>query len=474
MRIFRNLILLILIFPALLAAQTAEPPASPCMPGMRMPGCPGPGQQQSGDQQTAAKNGQPGAEMQMGHTGLMSMPGMQPQTFLQAIAHHTSSGTSTEPNSTPTPMLMTNKGPWMLMFHANVFLTDIQQSGPRGEDRFFSTSWLMPMAQRELGRGIFTVRAMLSLDPATIADRRYPLLFQQGETAFGVPIADGQHPHNFFMELAALYDLKLGERTLLSFYLAPVGDPAMGPAAYPHRGSALENPLAALGHHQEDSTHLADDVVTAGLAYRIVRVEASGFRGREPNENRWTIQQGNLDSWSMRLTVQPGKNWSAQYSYARIKSPEALFPNENQERMTASVMYNRPIHNGNWTSTLLWGRTRSLEDVAIFNSYLLESTIRFHTRNYAWTRIESAERSNELIVGENSLPPGFLEQPIGQVQAYTVGYDHDVDVIPHLASAIGAQFTAYGVPDALKSIYGSHPVGVAMFIRLRPFSPEQR
>src|ERR1700720_5031128 len=117
----------------------------------------------------------------------------------------------------------------------------------------------MPMAQRILGRGVFTARTMLSLEPATITDRRYPLLFQQGETAFGVPIADGQHPHNFFMEIAALYDLKLGDRALLSFYAAPVGDPAIGLAAYPHRASALEDPVAALGHHQEDSTHVAAD-----------------------------------------------------------------------------------------------------------------------------------------------------------------------------------------------------------------------
>ncbi len=445
------------------------------MSGMRMPGCPDSSAQQSSDGKQAQAGGQAEAPtMQMGKTGLMSMQGMQPQTFLQAIAGHATSGTSAEPNSTPIPMLMTNKGPWMLMFHANVFVVDQQQSSSRGGDKFFSTNWVMPMAQRELGEGIFTVRAMLSLEPATITDRRYPILFQQGETAYGVPIADGQHPHNLFMELAALYDLKLGEKTLLSFYFAPVGDPAIGPTAYPHRASAFEDPLAPLGHHQEDSTHIADDVVTVGLAYRVVRIEGSGFHGREPGENRWIIQQGNIDSWSTRLTIQPGKNWSGQYSYAHIKSPEALFPTEDQERMTASIMYNRPLRNGNWASTVLWGRTQSLEDDAIFNSYLLESTIRFHTRNYAWTRIENAERSNELILGENPLPPGFMEEPIGHVQAYTFGYDHDFDLIPHLASAIGAQFTTYGVPDILKPIYGSHPLGVAIFIRLRPFSGQER
>jgi len=332
----------------------------------------------------------------------------------------------------------------------------------------------MPMAQREMGRGVFTVRTMLSLEPATVTKRRYPLLFQQGETAFGKPVADGQHPHDFFMELAALYDLKLSEKSLLSLYFAPIGDPALGPTAFPHRASAAENPLAALGHHQQDSTHIAADVITAGWTYDRVRLEASGFHGREPNENRWNIDQGAIDSWSTRITAAPGKNWIGQFSYGRIASPEAFSPDENQDRMTASVMYNRPLAGGNWTSTIVWGRTHSRPDDAVFNSYLLESTLRFRTRNSVWTRIENVDRSSELLIGSNPLPPGFHEMPIGRVQAYAFGYDRDFDLIPHLATAVGAQFSVYGVPNSLQPVYGAHPAGVAGFLRIRPFSASGR
>ena len=452
MRHWIALVGLLLSIPALAGAQQdgkkdGDMQSMPGMDGMQMPG------------------------MNMGGAGLMTM---HPETFLQEIVRHAGSGTSAEPNSTPVPMLMTKKGKWTLMFHANVFVLDEQQSNPRGGDKFFSTNYFMGMAQRHLGSGVFTARAMLSLEPATITGRQYPLLFQQGETAFGKPVVDGQHPHNFFMEIAALYDWELGKNGLLSFYAAPIGDPAIGPIAYPHRTSVSEDPLAALGHHQEDSTHIAEDVVTVGATYRIARIEASGFHGREPDENRWNISQGKIDSWSARLTVQPGKNWSGQYSYAQIASPEALFPTENQERMTASAMYNRPIHNGNWASSLIWGRTKSIEDSSKFNSYALESTLRFLTRNHIWTRIENAERSNELLLGENALPPNFVEQPIGRVQAYTLGYDRDFDVIPHLATALGAQATVYGVGENLKPVYGSHPAGVAIFLRLRPFSGDDR
>jgi hypothetical protein len=406
------------------------------------------------------------SQMAMGH-GSMNM---LPDNLVEEVVHHATAGTSAEPNSTPIPMLMTAKDGWSLMFHGNVFVLDEQQSSSRGGDKFFSTSWFMGMAQHKAGAGTFTARLMLSLEPATISGRQYPLLFQQGETAFGKPIEDGQHPHDFFMELAALYDLRLGEKNLLSFYFAPMGDPAMGPSSYAHRASASENPVGTLGHHQQDSTHIADDVVTVGVTHGILRIEGSGFHGREPDEFRWDLDSGKIDSWSTRLTVQPGANWSGQLSYARLTSPEALFPSEDQARLTASLMYNRRLQHGNWASSLVWGRTRSIADNAKFNSYLLESTLRFHGHDSVWTRIENAERSNELLIGKQPLPANFEERPIGHVQGYTFGYDHDFNVVPHWATALGLQFTTYGVPGVLQPIYGSHPIGVIAFLRVRPYS----
>jgi len=408
----------------------------------------------------------------------MQMPGMDhagmhmdhmPTTLADEITHHGTSGTSAEPNSTPMPMLMTMKGKWMLMFHGEAFLNGVQQSGPRGDDKVFSTNWLMPMAQRPLGPGTFTARFMVSLEPATVTGRFYPELFQQGETAFGRPIVDGQHPHDFIMEIAALYDLKLGEHSLLSFYVAPTGDPAIGPTAYSHRASAAENPMAALGHHLEDSTHISDDVVTAGLTYKVARIEASGFHGREPDEFRWNIDSGKIDSWSLRASVNPAPNWSAQYSFAHLTSPEALHPEEDLQRMTASVMYNRPIPRGNWTSTLLWGRNHSLDTGMVWNGYLAESTLRFAERNYVWGRVENADRTNELLLKDQIEPPTFQESIIGRVQAYTAGYERDIDLFPHLATGLGAQFTLYSTPTPLVAQYGTHPVGGVIFLRLRPF-----
>jgi Ni/Co efflux regulator RcnB len=429
-------------------------------------------------QQTNAAQDQHGARSTTSpklDDSMQDMQGMQhdsvdkkSEKFIDKILHHDTAGTSAQPNSINEPMIMRVWGKWMLMFHGTAFLNALQQSGPRGYDKAFSTNWFMPMAQRQIGRSQLTLRTMFSLEPATVTERFYPLLFQQGETAFGKPINDGQHPHDFFMELAALYDLPLGHNALLSVYAAPVGDPAMGPSAYAHRASASENPVATLGHHLQDSTHIADDVVTGGLAYKNARIEVSGFHGREPDEFRWDIDSGAVDSWSTRLTVQPGQNWSAQYSFAHLASPEQLHPGDDVQRMTASVSYNRPFAKGSWASTLLWGRNRTLQSGQIANGYLAESTLQFAEHNHVWTRIENVDRTSELLLGKQAEPPGFDEQFLARIQAYTAGYDHDFPLIPGLSTALGAQVTFYGKPDFITPIYGQHPVGVILFMRVRP------
>ena len=107
-----------------------------------------PESQAAGAAQTPSMAGMPG--MQMGAMGGMNMA---PANFIDAIIAHASAGTTAEPLSTPHDMLMTHKRGWMLMLHGTAFVATQQQTGPRGGDKVFSTSWFMPMAQRDLGPG---------------------------------------------------------------------------------------------------------------------------------------------------------------------------------------------------------------------------------------------------------------------------------------------------------------------------------
>ena len=359
------------------------------------------------------------------------------------------------------------------MFMGAAFLVDTQQSGPRGGDKLYSPNWFMASAEHRVGdRGAFQVELMLSLDPATVTGRRYPLLFQTGETAYGKPIVDAQHPHDFIMSLGFHYAWQLAEDTTFEAYFAPVGDPALGPVAFPHRASAMELPQATISHHWQDSTHVANEVVTVGLTHKKIKMEASGFYGSEPDENRWDIDSGPINSWATRLWFFPTKNWAMQVSTGRITHPEALEPGD-VVRTTASVEYTKPMSRGTWSSTLAWGRNHSTATQRDLNSYLVESILPVKRKNFLTGRIELVDK-DELFAGQPETE-AFLDRVYGstfRVGAYTIGYTRDIDLFRYIETGIGANFSAYSLPSAIKPYYGDHPAGGAIFIRFRLRRPE--
>jgi hypothetical protein len=403
------------------------------------------------------------------------MPGMAmptaPMTDMNPAAMflmNNMSGTAVNPAAWPMPMLMRRVGSWNTMFMAEAFVNDTQQSGPRGGDKLYSPNWLMADAEHRAGEnGAFQFQLMLSAEPATIADRRYPLLFQTGETAFGKPIVDGQHPHNFIMSMGFQYALSLSENTTLEIYFAPVGDPALGPIAYPHRASAMEIPEAPLAHHLQDSTHISDEVLTAGLAYKKIKLEASGFYGSEPGENRWTIQAGPMNSWAARLWYFPGKRWAAQVSAGHLTHPEALEPGD-QTRTTASVEYSKPMQGQAWSSSLIWGRVHNTFTKRNLDSYTAESVLPIRRRNFITGRIELVDK-DELFTGQPEIDE-FLDVFYGstfRIGDYTIGYTREFELFTHVETGIGANIEAYSLPGAIKPYYGDHPIGGNVFIRFR-------
>ena len=400
----------------------------------------------------------------------MTMPGL---AAMENSVGFVSSGTSIEPKVTSefAPMIHRSLGNWTLTMHGTAFFLDIQQSGPRGADKLYSPNWFMPMVAREFGRHTIAIRTMFSLEPATVTNRQYPELFQSGETAYGLPIVDAQHPHDLIMELAGTYNFRLGERSQLFIYGGPVGEPALGPPAFPHRSSASENPVAVLGHHQQDSTHVSNSVITMGFVQGPMQLEASTFHGQEPDENRWNIDVGRPDSFSSRLTMGFGNDIAAQFSIGRINHREELEPGLATLRTTASIQYSARFSNGHISSSLIWGRNKDLpsDGVRVFNSYTAESTVNFVNRNWLWTRIENVDRDRTLLIGERVAALHVEEEPIGRVQAYTFGYERDVPIGPSFLNVgLGSQVTMYGLPPQLKPIYGNHPAAISVFLHLRP------
>ena len=380
-------------------------------------------------------------------------PELSPSNYLMNLA----SGTSLNPLAWPMPMVMQRQASWTLMFMGQAFLVDTQQSGPRGGDKLYSTNWGMASAQHSLGSGQIMFDAMLSLEPATVTNRSYPLLFQTGETAYGRPLEDAQHPHDFVMGLGAHYVLPVGEHTLLHFYYAAIGDPALGPVAFSHRASALELPQATIGHHWEDSTHIASNVATVGVKYRWVRLEASGFHGGEPNENRWNIDWGRMDSYSARVSVFPSRNWTAQFSAGRLTQPESQEPGD-VVRTTGSIHYTRVRVSGEgWSTSAIWGRNHNTANQHDTNAWLLETVFPATRKDFLTARFEVADK-DELFPNQ---PSAF------QIKAITGGYTRDLANKSNLETGIGANLTGYVIPTAIQPAYGAHPWGVSVYLRVR-------
>lgn len=377
-------------------------------------------------------------------------------------------GTAVNPESSSMAMAMKKAGDWSLMVHGYAFLNVIEQSGPRGGDDVFSTNHLMLIGERQPNSdSSFLIRAMLSLEPGTIQDGQYPLLFQTGETADGEPIIDGQHPHDLFMELSAQYGYQVNPETLVHFYGGLRGDPALGPVAFPHRISAQELPQAALSHHLQDSTHIADMVFTGGIKYKQFRLEFSAFHGAEPDEDRWDLDPGAIDSWSTRFTYTPTENWAAQISTGRLKNPEELEPGDIQ-RTTASVSHHRRLSDGFWASSIVWGwNHKILEDLDI-HSYLFESVWQFRHVNYLTGRLEIVDK-DELFGHGSELEngPEDIEDEVFNIKAFTFGYARDFDLIPGFQTGAGANMTFYSTPGELEPFYGDSPKGFFFYFRIR-------
>jgi hypothetical protein len=391
------------------------------------------------------------------------------------------SGTSWLPDDAVMHAVHANVRGWDVMVHGVEFIEDDQQfGGPRGADQFGALGWIMGMASHPIGsRSRLRLRSMFSADPWTVTDRGYPELLQSGEEYDGQPIHDRQHPHNLFMELAALYEVRLTDGLGAQLYAAPAGEPALGPPAFPHRPSAESDPYAPLSHHWQDATHVSFGVLTAALFTQTVKLEGSIFNGREPDQHRTAIelspQEGpTLDSYSTRLTVNPARQWSLAASYGYLRSPDALEPDISQHRMTVTALNERGLGSrGHLSTALIWGAnldmggtTAAPADHRLSNSALLETNVDLDGRNTVFGRTEYVSKSAADLDVE---APASVPLERFNIGSFVAGYLREIGSLTRYGSvAIGAEATLDVIPDALAPYYHTHtPYGFGIFLRVR-------
>ena len=377
------------------------------------------------------------------------------------------SGTSWLPDSSPMYAIHGQYGEWQLMGHGNAFLQYLNEGSERGDDQFGSVNWGMGMATRSFGDARLGLRGMLSLEPFTINGCGYPNLLASGEVCDGHAIVDRQHPHDLFMELAAQYDQPLSETVGLQLYGGLAGEPALGPVAFPHRISAMPNPIAPLSHHWLDASHITFGVFTGGVYGRQWKVEGSVFNGREPDDERYDFDFGALDSFSGRVWYLPTENLALQVSAGRLAGAEAEIGSGTRvdvDRATASATYHRPLRDGSsmWASTLAWGRNTE-GDVAT-NFVLAETNVTFDEQDSWYGRFEVGRKTaHDLDIHGVAADTMYT---LSKVQA---GYTRYLAPWNGLRPGVGGTLSMSLVPSALDIVYGNRAsFGFGVYITVRP------
>lgn len=356
---------------------------------------------------------------------------------------------------------------WQSMWDGVAFATYNRQGGARGGEDTRIQNWFMGMTSRPVGRASVTLSAMLSLEPLTVGRRGYAEIFQHGEAYKGLPVTDRQHPHDLFMQLSAMWRRPLGGRVAVTFAGALVGAPAFGPPAFAHRASASENPIAPLSHHTLDSTHISMGVVTAAVEVTALTVEGSLFHGAEPDDRRYDLDLGRLDSAAGRVWWRPHPEWSVQASYAFLHEPEQLEPG-NQQRSSASIGWTRQRPSRSTAVTIAGGQV--VRTFSTTRATLLEVTHR-EGRTFVFGRYDGLGLETEHLLFPTIVHrphPGELIDPL---LAYTGGVVRDVARLGGASVGVGAAVTTYTVPERLAFTHGGRPVSFQVFVRVRPPAP---
>lgn len=326
-------------------------------------------------------------------------------------------------------------GDWHPFFDGAVFVTSATQTGPKQtQQKFFSTNWFDAGAERSIGtRMAILGRARFSLEPLTIPKEGYPQLFQYISPQSGGPLIDHQRAADLVQEVAAGFEWRP-----LQLYLAPIGEPPLGPERYAERQSSVDFAEAPFTYDIQESYHLATRVAALALTSRFIDVEYGVFHASQTTGRHSSIHDGNVDSWSARATIAPQGTLSAQISTGRLGDAKS-------EVDSASISYNRPVVS----ASAIWTKRDDLQ------SWSLETALRI-ARSTVVGRYELVDR-----------PAGIYSADQKQTTHVTIGYIFDVLRRRAYRAGLGLNIDYHNATRALEPVYGHKPQNVFIFARIR-------
>jgi hypothetical protein len=238
--------------------------------------------------------------------------------------------------------------------------------------------------------------------------------------------------HDLVEEVAVGYDWKP-----IQIYLAPVGEPPLGAEPYAQRASSLDFAEAPFSYDIQESFHHATRVAAIAGTSRFADVEYGVFHESVSGGTHTTVEDGNIDSWSARITIAPESKLSAQVSTGRLGDAK-------REVTSASISY----HGSVWSTSGIWTK---IDDQT---AYSVETTMRYW-RSTVLGRAETVDR-----------PIGTFGTSTSMSHA-TVGYIFEFMKRPAHRAGAGINIDYHSNTKALERIYGHKPQTIYMFVRWR-------
>lgn len=323
---------------------------------------------------------------------------------------------------------------WRPFFEGAVFGTYASQAGPEEpENQALSTNWFATGFERRSDTLTILVGGRFSLEPLTIAEEGYPQLFQYISPQSGGPLIDHMRAHDLVQELAIAAQWRA-----LRLYVAPVGEPTLGGEPHFQRASGIDFAEAPFAFDVQESFHVATRVITAGVATKAILVEGGVFHASNSTGRHTTIDDGDIDSWSARVTFLPTERISAQLSSGRLGD-------DNREVSSASVSYGGPL----LATSLLWSKRDSLQ------AYGIEAAFR-PGRSNLLARFEWIDR-----------PAGVFTADKRRAAHATLGYIFDFIRREGYRAGAGINLDYHSSSKSLQHDYGHKPQGLYLFVRLR-------
>jgi len=312
---------------------------------------------------------------------------------------------------------------WHSFFDGAAFGTYVTETGPtKPETRAFSTNWFIVGTERPIGGGAIFGRARLTFEPFTIPTQGYPQLLQSISPSSGGPLTDHMRAHDLVEEAAVGFEWRP-----VQIYLAPVGEPPLGAEPFAQRSSSLDFAEAPFAYDVQESFHVATRVAAAALTSHFADVEYGVFHASNTTGRHTTIDDGNIDSWSARLTIAPDSKLSAQVSTGRLTDAKRKVD-------SASITYRGPV----LATSAIWTKRDDRK------AYGFEATIRYFRSN-VMGRVETIDRRTHT----------------------TVGYIFDVFRARTQRAGIGIDIDYHSNTRAIERIYGHKPQTIYTFVRWR-------